>query len=80
MINNLFEINKGEQNGLKVGQIGNKHEVEEKFSIGAICGEKSEKPHLSAYGRLCRKTARGQPPPRGRQITDEGANEACPSV
>ena len=37
--------------GRKVGE-------KEKFSFGIICGEKSEKAHLSAYGRLRRRTAR----------------------
>ena len=30
--------------------MGGKGGVEEKFSIWVICGEKSEKAHLSAYG------------------------------
>ena len=37
--------------GRKVGE-------KEKFSFGVICDEKSEKAHLSAYGRLRRSTAR----------------------
>ena len=36
--------------GRKVGE-------KEKFSFGVICDEKSEKAHLSAYGRLRRSTA-----------------------
>ena len=79
-INGLFEIGKFWKTGLKRGKIDGKGGVEEKFSIWHFRGGKSEKPHLSAYGRLCRKTAREQPPPRGRQITDERANEVCPSV
>ena len=30
--------------------MGGKGGVKEKFSFGGICGEKSEKAHLSAYG------------------------------
>ena len=49
-INDLFEIKELEQNRLKAGKVGPKHEMEEKFSIWHFRGGKSEKAHHSAYG------------------------------
>ena len=43
MINGLFEIGEFSKTGLKGGEMGKKGGVKEKFSIGGIWGEKSEK-------------------------------------
>ena len=44
--------------GLKGGEMGEKDDVKEKFSIWHFQGKKVGKAHLSAYGRLRLKTAR----------------------
>ena len=58
IVKGLFEIDEFSKMGLNGGKMGEKGGEKEKFSFGVICGEKSEKAPLSAYGRLRRKTAR----------------------
>ena len=66
--------------GIKGGKIDGKGGVEEKFSIWHFRGGKSEKAHHSAYGGYAVRLLEDNHLRGGRQITDERANEVCPSV